>query len=129
MDCQQSISKEVASVNVNFAPSQAGAMLFYSQSSLQLWERFRDGSEPPKQLGASRDYNVDLVPKFIISTGNLVKVLVTTDVTKYLEFKGVDGSYVLNKGRVEKVPASDYEALRSPLLGLFEKRRARNFFL
>ena len=95
----------------------------------QLWERFKDGSTPPQQLGASRDYNVDLVPKFIMSTGNLVKVLVTTDVTKYLEFKGVDGSYVLNKGRVEKVPASDYEALRSPLLGLFEKRRARNFFL
>ena len=56
-------------------------------------------------------------------------MLVVTDVTKYLEFKPADGSYVLNKGRVEKVPATDYEALRSPLLGLFEKRRARNFFL
>lgn len=52
-----------------------------------------------------------------------------TDVTKYLEFKGVDGSFVQNKGRVEKVPATDYEALRSPLLGLFEKRRLRNFLL
>lgn len=58
-----------------------------------------------------------------------VRVLVHTDVTKYLEFKGVDGSYVLNKGRVEKVPATDYEALRSPLLGLFEKRRLRSFLL
>lgn len=56
-------------------------------------------------------------------------MLVHTDVTKYLEFKGVDGSYVLNKGRVEKVPATDYEALRSPLLGLFEKRRLRSFLL
>ena len=72
---------------------------------------------------------MDLVPKFIMANGNLVRVLVVTDVTKYLEFKPADGSYVLNKGRVEKVPASDYEALRSPLLGLFEKRRARNFFL
>ena len=58
-----------------------------------------------------------------------VRILVHTDVTKYLEFKGVDGSYVLNKGRVEKVPATDYEALRSPLLGLFEKRRLRSFLL
>lgn len=58
-----------------------------------------------------------------------VRVLVHTDVTKYLEFKGVDGSFVLNKGRVEKVPATDYEALRSPLLGLFEKRRLRSFLL
>ena len=58
-----------------------------------------------------------------------VRVLVHTDVTKYLEFKAVDGSYVLSKGRVEKVPATDYEALRSPLLGLFEKRRLRSFLL
>lgn len=47
---------------------------------------------------------------------------------KYLEFKAVDGSYVLNKGKVHKVPASDMEALKSPLMGLFEKNRARSFF-
>lgn len=56
-------------------------------------------------------------------------MLVHTDVVKYLEFKAVDGSFVLNRGRVEKVPATDYEALRSPLMGLFEKRRARSFFM
>lgn len=61
--------------------------------------------------------------------GKLVRVLVHTGVTRYLEFKAVDGSYVLNRGRVERVPATDMEALRSPLLGLFEKRRARSFFL
>lgn len=95
---------------------------------LQLWERFRPGQQPPASLGASRDYNVDLVPKFIMANGKLVRVLVHTDVVKYLEFKGVDGSYVLSKGRVEKVPATDTEALRSPLMGLFEKYRARSFF-
>lgn len=35
----------------------------------------------------------------------MVKILIHTDVTKYLEFKSVDGSYVFNKGRVEKVGA------------------------
>jgi Rab GDP dissociation inhibitor len=58
----------------------------------------------------------------------LVRVLVHTDVTKYLEFKAVDGSFVLARARVEKVPASDWEALKSPLMGLFEKRRAAKFF-
>lgn len=71
---------------------------------------------------------MDLVPKFIMAGGDLVRMLVYTDVTKYLEFKSVDGSYVLNRSRVEKVPASDWEALKSPLLGLFEKRRAAKFF-
>ena len=93
----------------------------------QMYERFRGGSKPSESLGSSRDYNIDLVPKFIMANGNLVKVLIHTDVTKYLEFKSVDGSFVLNSSRVEKVPATDWEALRSPLMGLFEKRRAAKF--
>lgn len=64
---------------------------------LQLWERFKPGQPVPKELGPSRDYNVDLVPKFIMANGKLVRVLIYTDVTKYLEFKAVDGSYVLSK--------------------------------
>ena len=31
--------------------------------------------------------------------------------------------------QIHKVPATDMEALKSPLMGLFEKRRARNFFV
>lgn len=42
--------------------------------SPQLWEKFRPGQTPPSTLGASRDYNVDMVPKFIMANGNLVKV-------------------------------------------------------
>jgi hypothetical protein len=34
--------------------------------ALQLFERFRPGQKPPAELGPSRDYNVDLVPKFIM---------------------------------------------------------------
>lgn len=63
----------------------------------QLWERFKPGQPVPKELGPSRDFNVDLVPKFIMANGKLVRVLIYTDVTKYLEFKAVDGSYVYNK--------------------------------
>mmetsp|Transcript_37187 Transcript_37187/g.82724 ORF Transcript_37187/g.82724 Transcript_37187/m.82724 type:complete len:452 (-) Transcript_37187:407-1762(-) len=95
----------------------------------QFYEKFRPGQAPPKELGPSRDYNIDLVPKFMMANGKLVRVLLHTDVVKYLEFKAVDGSYVLSKGKIHKVPASDMEALKSPLMGLFEKRRARSFFL
>lgn len=95
----------------------------------QLWEKFRPGQAVPKELGPNRDYNIDLVPKFMMANGKLVRVLLHTDVVKYLEFKAVDGSFVLNKGKIHKVPASDLEALKSPLMGLFEKRRARTFFM
>jgi hypothetical protein len=32
-------------------------------SGEQLWKRFRGEDKPPAHLGASRDYNVDMVPK------------------------------------------------------------------
>eukprot|EP00210_Caulerpa_lentillifera_P006917 g6614.t1 len=95
-----------------------------------MYERFRSGETAPESvLGSSRDYNIDTVPKFIMANGKLVRVLVKTTVTRYLEFKAVDGSFVYNKGKICRVPATDLEALKSQLMGMFEKRRARKFFL
>lgn len=37
----------------------------------------------------------------MMANGTLVRVLIHTDVTKYLYFKAVDGSYVFNKGKVK----------------------------
>ncbi|KAH9612354.1 hypothetical protein KSS87_007424, partial [Heliosperma pusillum] len=37
---------------------------------------------------------------FLMANGALVRVLILTDVTKYLYFKAVDGSFVFNKGKV-----------------------------
>ena len=51
-------------------------------------------------------------------------------VTRYLEFKSIEGSYVLGKsGKISKVPADEREALSSDLMGLFEKRRFKNFLV
>jgi len=96
----------------------------------QLYTKLRgEGQKPTAALGASRDYNVDLVPKFIMANGLLVQMLLHTDVTRYLEFKSVDGSYVYQKGgKIYKVPATDTEALTSSLIGLLDKNRARKLF-
>lgn len=93
----------------------------------QLYKKFKD-SEPPSTLGRDRDYAVDLVPKFMMANGQLVQILTHTDVTRYLEFKQIAGSYVYRDGRISKVPATEMEAVSSPLMGLFEKRRAKKFF-
>jgi Rab GDP dissociation inhibitor len=54
-------------------------------------------------------------------------MLVHTDVTRYLEFKQIAGSYVYRDGRIAKVPSNEMEAVRSPLMGIFEKRRMKKF--
>lgn len=100
-----------------------------SSGLLQLWGKYRPGQTVPEVLGANRDWNIDLVPKFIMANGKLVHALLHTGVTRYMDFKAVEGSYVLNKGAVKKVPATDAEALTTNLVGFFEKRRLRNFFM
>lgn len=74
---------------------------------------------------------MDLVPKLLMANGELTNILVSTDVTRYLEFKQIAGSYVQqgqgSKATVAKVPSDAGEALRSSLMGMFEKRRAKKF--
>ncbi|KAF8898902.1 GDP dissociation inhibitor [Infundibulicybe gibba] len=94
----------------------------------QLYRKFRPNESPPAELGRDRDYAVDLIPKFIIASGELTKILVHTDVTRYLEFKQIAGSFVYRDGKISKVPSTEMEAVKSPLMGIFEKRRAKKFF-
>lgn len=91
----------------------------------------KPGDEPWKKYGRPNDWNIDLVSKLLMSNGELTNILVSTDVTRYLEFRQIAGSYVQQgagpRATVAKVPSSAGEALRSPLMGIFEKRRAKNF--
>jgi Rab GDP dissociation inhibitor len=68
-----------------------------------------------------------------MADGKLVKMLLHTKVTKYLEWKCVDASYVCQQQKagwvsaaklaVCKVPTNPKEALASQLMGLMEKKR------
>jgi Rab GDP dissociation inhibitor len=91
----------------------------------------RPGQEPWKKYGRLNDWNIDLIPKLLMANGELTNILVSTKVTTYLEFRQIAGSYVQQgngpRATVAKVPSDAGEALRSSLMGLFEKRRAKKF--
>eukprot|EP00406_Dinophysis_acuminata_P004798 CAMPEP_0179230836 /NCGR_PEP_ID=MMETSP0797-20121207/11036_1 /TAXON_ID=47934 /ORGANISM="Dinophysis acuminata, Strain DAEP01" /LENGTH=457 /DNA_ID=CAMNT_0020937911 /DNA_START=111 /DNA_END=1484 /DNA_ORIENTATION=- len=101
-----------------------------------LWEQFRPGTTAPKSLGANREWNVDLVPKFIMAAGDLVKILLKTKVSRYLEWKSCDRSYVYQPQQggffsgpkaLHSVPMTAQEGLKSSLMGILEKPRFMNF--
>lgn len=107
-----------------------------------LFHKFVKKEDPPKEyfdrLGADRDYNIDLIPKFVMADGSLVKILVKTGVDRYLTWKKVDACYVYSatagkgffssgKPGVEKVPATAEEAMGTPLVGMFQKMNLRSF--
>jgi len=90
----------------------------------ELFKKFKPDTEPSADtLGTLRDYNTDLVPKFIMAGGQLVKVLIKTGVVNYMEFKPVDGSYVYRKGTVHKVPNTPKMAMSTSLMSTMEKTR------
>ncbi|ODQ82740.1 hypothetical protein BABINDRAFT_5662 [Babjeviella inositovora NRRL Y-12698] len=93
----------------------------------QVYNKFAPTRKPDQSLGKDRDWCVDLIPKFLMASGELTNILVHTDVTRYVEFKQVTGSYVYRDGKIAKVPANEMEALKSPLMGIFEKRRMKKF--
>lgn len=95
----------------------------------ELYTHFGINKSLPEEYGRGRDWNVDLIPKFLMANGRLVQLLIHTGVTRYLEFKSVEGSYVYKGGKIHKVPADEREALASGLMGLFEKRRFRSFLM
>jgi Rab GDP dissociation inhibitor len=95
--------------------------------SLQLFKKFAqpETDYSDDSMGSKRDYNCDLIPKFVMAKGLLVKILLHTRTTHYLDFAKVGGSYVMAKSVVNKVPATAQEAMSSNLMGLFEKRRMK----
>ncbi|XP_076012609.1 rab GDP dissociation inhibitor beta-like [Genypterus blacodes] len=94
----------------------------------ELYKRF-ESPGPSECMGRGKDWNVDLIPKCFLSNGPLVKILVHTDVTRYIDFKLIEGSYVYKAGKVHKVPATETEAHTSDLMGMFDKRRFRKLLL
>ncbi|XP_047439556.1 rab GDP dissociation inhibitor beta [Mugil cephalus] len=94
----------------------------------ELFKKFKVPG-PPKSLGRGKEWNVDLIPKCFLATGQLVKILVHTEVTRYLDFKVVEGSYVYKAGKLHKVPGTEEEAHTSDLMGMFDKRRFKKMLL
>eukprot|EP01063_Lacrimia_lanifica_P022223 TRINITY_DN29885_c0_g1_i1.p1 TRINITY_DN29885_c0_g1~~TRINITY_DN29885_c0_g1_i1.p1 ORF type:complete len:445 (+),score=174.02 TRINITY_DN29885_c0_g1_i1:100-1434(+) len=84
---------------------------------------------PPAELGKAEAYNVDMIPKFLLADGELVRILRATVVNRYeMQFMLCDGSFVKRGSQVYKVPCTEKEALSSNLMGILEKRRAAKFF-
>jgi len=100
-------------------------------ASLNLIQLYAKAGEDEKEVDASlknsRKYCIDMCPKFIMANGNLVKMLLGSKVTRYLDFKCVEGSFVYKDEKLYEVPVTPAAALKSGLMGMFQKRRYKNF--
>ncbi len=63
-----------------------------------------------------------------MASGEFVKILVYTDVTRYTKFKQIAGSYFYYKGDIAKVPVTEKEVVLTSLIDMAEKLRLKSFF-
>uniref|UniRef100_A0A8C6W3Z7 Rab GDP dissociation inhibitor n=1 Tax=Nannospalax galili TaxID=1026970 RepID=A0A8C6W3Z7_NANGA len=66
-------------------------------------------------------------PPFLVANGQLVKMLLYTEVTCYMDFKVIEGSFVYKGGKFYTVPSTEAEALASSLMVLFDEKDPRTF--
>lgn len=79
------------------------------------------------ELGPSHQYNIDLAPKVAFGAGPLIDLLLGCGAQNYLEFKLVQGSYMLVGGQLRPVPSSRAEVFKGRSLGLLQKRCLMRF--
>lgn len=79
---------------------------------------------------SSRKFSIDLVgPRVLFCADQIIDLILKTEVNQYMEFKGIDGSYVGDgEGRLESVPDSRSAIFKDKKLSLLEKNRLMRFF-
>lgn len=73
-------------------------------------------SQPGSDYGRWKDWKIDLISKFLLAEGHLLKLLILTDVTKHLKYKTVKSHYYYKGNKISKLPTDENEYNKSDLM-------------
>ncbi|XP_078601870.1 rab proteins geranylgeranyltransferase component A 2-like isoform X2 [Branchiostoma floridae x Branchiostoma japonicum] len=101
-------------------------------------EKVHKKSDPPKKMEPKkwsmddihkewRRFNIDLSPKMLFGRGSLVELLITSNISRYCEFKAVSRILTLLNGKLEQVPCSRADVFSSKFVTVLEKRMLMKF--
>ncbi|KAG6614975.1 rab proteins geranylgeranyltransferase component [Phytophthora cinnamomi] len=106
-----------------------------------LEEGFADEATKEELLRQSSSFSIDVNPRLMLSSEQLVEILITSGVGRYLEFAAIERTYVhfqqpvsgakaddgAEPDTVWEVPCSKKDVFQSKLLGMVEKRQLMKF--
>ncbi|TRY63063.1 hypothetical protein TCAL_00341 [Tigriopus californicus] len=75
-----------------------------------------------KLLANSRHFNLDLTPRLLFSKGSMVELLISSNVSRYTEFKSVTRVLTHLNGKLEHVPSSRADVFSTKHISVIEKR-------
>lgn len=101
-----------------------------SQSQVNEKEKHANGdnsNETPKWTKSriesqSRRFNIDLTPRLLFSRGSMVDLLISSNISRYTEFKSVSRVLTLLNGQLEHVPSSRADVFGTKHVSVVEKR-------
>lgn len=94
------------------------------------WTSASSRDERESLMKQSRRFNIDLCPNFFYSRGKFIELLISSDVSKYSEFKLVDrilAQSKQNSGQLERMPTSRSEVFKATQMSMIEKRLMMKF--
>ncbi|ETK94735.1 hypothetical protein L915_02269 [Phytophthora nicotianae] len=100
-----------------------------------LEEGFSDDATKEELVQKSSSFSIDVNPRLMLSSEQLVETLITSGVGRYLEFAAIERTYVhfqptdnsTEPDTVWEVPCSKKDVFQSKLLGMVEKRQLMKF--
>ena len=114
------------------APSDGHDFTLAALTARPLFSHVEISSFAPDVLGEehSRKFNVDLCgPRVLFCADKSVDLILKSGANQYIEFKGVDASFVYSEnGKLTSVPDSRAAIFKDKSLGLTEKNQLMRFF-
>ena len=78
-------------------------------------------------LKQSRKFNIDLTPRLLYSRGDMVELLISSNISRYTEFKSVTRVLTMLDGNLEQVPSSRSDVFNTKKISVVEKRILMKF--
>ncbi|KAG7187878.1 hypothetical protein KM043_013857 [Ampulex compressa] len=69
-----------------------------------------------------RRFNIDLAPKLLFARGELVELLISSNIARYAEFRAVSRVATFMEGRLAQVPCSRADVFANKTVSVVEKR-------
>ncbi|XP_053970848.1 rab proteins geranylgeranyltransferase component A 1 [Hylaeus anthracinus] len=69
-----------------------------------------------------RKFNIDLAPKLLFARGELVELLISSNISRYTEFRSVSRVATFMDGKLTQVPCSRADVFANKTVSLVEKR-------
>lgn len=110
VDVEEEEVEEVKEENEEVPP-----VVHQEKPHMLMWDR-------QKVSEHGRRFNLDLVPRLLFSYGSMVELLISSNISRYTEFKSVSRVLTVLNGSLEHVPSSRADVFATRHVSVVEKR-------